>query len=180
MTATAQPLVSLRSHASRAPWSLGELASLADRLLAAAGRAPDRPTSERTVRFYVSRAVVQGPFGRGPGSAWGYPHLVELLAARLAQQAGESLDTIALRRGALAPDALESWTADALGAPLPPPLEPVQEGHDPVLDEWARVVLVPGAELHLAQSHPLRRDPARLGLLLDQLRHALSPSPEDG
>lgn len=180
MTATAQPLVSLRSHASGAPWSLGELAALADRLLIAAGHAPDRPTSERTVRFYVSRAVVQAPFGRGPGSAWGYPHLVELLAARLAQQAGESLDAIALRRGECTTDELESWTADALGAPLPLPGEPVREISGPSLDEWCRVVLAPGAELHLAQSHPLRCDPARLGLVLDQLRHALSPSPEDG
>lgn len=176
MPTSAQPLTTLRNQAREAPWSLAELAALADRLLEAAGRAPDRPTTDRTVRFYVSRAVIQGPFGRGPGSAWGYPHLVELLAARLAQLDGESLDAIALRRAALPPAALEEWTAERLGAAVPravPPPTPVPG------DDWCRLAIGPGAELHLASTHPLRQDAARLGALLDHLRHEVAPSPEE-
>jgi hypothetical protein len=178
MPTSAIPIVTLRRQAREAPWAVGELAALADRLLSAAGHAPERPTTDRTVRFYVSRAVVQAPFGRGPGTAWGYPHLVELLAARLAQQQGDSLDAIALRRGQLTPTALEEWTARALGAALPE-LAPAPR-HDPPLGEaWSRHAVAPGVELHLADDHPLRRDTARLGALLDHLRREVVPSPEE-
>jgi hypothetical protein len=176
MPTSAIPLVTLRRQARDAPWAVGELALLADRLLSAAGHAPDRPTTDRTVRFYVSRAVVQAPFGRGPGTAWGYPHLVELLAARLAQQQGDSLDAIALRRGELTPAALEEWTARALGRALP---EVVPAPRPPPGEAWSRHAVAPGVELHLADDHPLRRDAERLGALLDHLRREVAPSPEE-
>lgn len=175
-----EPLVALRRHAAGAPWALDELAGLADGLLAAAGHEPPRPTSERTVRFYVSRGVVRSPFGRGPGSTWGYPHLVELLAARLAQQDGETLDQAAERRRALDDAALEEFSASRLGR-VPLELPEGADHADPMVtgSAWRRHVVAPGLELHLAASHPLAGDPRRLGAILEGLaREAASSAPE--
>jgi hypothetical protein len=179
MASTAEPLVTLRRHAGNAPWSLAELAALTDRLLGAAGALPAKPTTDRTVRFYVTRAVVQGPFGRGPGSAWGYPHLIELLAARLAQRDGETLDAIAERRATLTPAALERHTADRLAVPLPAPAEPVTESVAPSSATWQRFAVSPGVELHLHHDHPLLRVPGQLAVLLDGLRAETAPSPKE-
>jgi hypothetical protein len=179
MPSTAEPLVTLRRQAGNAPWSLGELAALADRLLAAAGVRPARPTTDRTVRFYVTRTVVQPPFGRGPSSAWGYPHLVELLAARLAQHDGETLDAIAARRASLSPAALERHTATRLAVPLPAPDESGGEDVSPTGIGWRRFTVSPGVELHLHDEHPMLRDPRHLGALLDGLRAETGPTPEE-
>lgn len=174
------PLVALRRHAAHAPWALDELATLADELLAATGHAPPRATTERTVRFYVSRGVVRAPFGRGPGSTWGYPHLVELLAARLAQEGGESLELVASRRLALDDPALECFTAERLGAvPSQLPGEATASPPSPGGAAWRRFTVAAGVELHLAADHPLVGDPGRLAALLDGLtRETASSAPE--
>lgn len=175
-----EPLVALRRHAAQAPWSVAELAALGDRLLGAAGLLPPRPTTERTVRFYVSRGVMRPPFGRGPGSAWGYPHLVELLAARLAQQEGESLEQVAERRRRCDDAALEQFTADRLGAtPIEEPAGAEPAGEASAGSAWLRHAVAPGLELHLAADHPLAGDSRRLGALLERLaREATSSAPE--
>ena len=180
MTSTGiEPLVALRRHAADAPWALGELAALADTLLESAGHGPPRATSERTVRFYVGRGVVRPPFGRGPGSTWGYPHLVELLAARLAQEAGESLDAVGARRRALDDDAVGRYDGDRLDAvQIDMPL-PAASDAAPAGAAWQRYPVTDGLELHLAADHPLVGDPRRLGALIARLaREAASPAPE--
>lgn len=179
MTSTAAPLVTLRRHATDAPWTVAELAALTDRLLEAAGVRPARPTTDRTVRFYVTKGVVQVPFGRGPGSSWGYPHLIELLAARLAQHDGETLETVAARRGQLSAEALERRTAARLAVPLPAPAEAPAPPHTPVGAAWHHFEVHPGIELHLHHDHPLLRDPRRLGSLLDGLRAETALPSED-
>jgi hypothetical protein len=147
---------------------VAELAELADRLLEAAGQPPERPTTDRTVRFYVTRRVLQPPFGQGPGSAWGYPHLVELLAARLAQRAGEPLEAIATRRATLSPEALERQAAQDLGVAVPGPVDRSPPVSHPA-GVARQVVVEPGVELHLAADHPLSRDDERLGTIVDRL-----------
>lgn len=179
MASTAAPLVTLRRHAVDAPWTVAELAALADRLLDAAGVTPARPTTDRTVRFYVTKGVVQVPFGRGPGSSWGYPHLIELLAARLAQHDGETLEAIAAGREQLSADALERRTAARLAVPLPAPVEVTAPPIAPIGAAWHHFEVHPGLELHLHHDHPLLRDPQRLGSLLDGLRTETRPSSEE-
>jgi hypothetical protein len=175
------PCQALRAQGATAPWSVAELAALADRLLHAAGVAPARPTTERTVRYYVSRQVVSSPFGRGPGSTWGYPHLVELLAARLALHEAESLDAAAARRSALDAAALERHAASRLDLPtsLPTAAALADEAPRAVGTSWHRFAVADGVELHLAGGHPLAADSRRLGALLDDLaREVASPAPE--
>lgn len=179
MPSTADPLVTLRRLGVEAPWTAAELAREVDRLLRAAGSAPARPTTERTLRFYVSRRVVQPPFGRGAGSSWGYPHLVELLAARLGQQHGESLETVAERRGAMDPELLERHTVTRLGVPLPPPVESEPAPVEVAGRNWHRIGVASGVELHLAEGHPLLDHPDRLAQVVAGLRSAAGPLQEE-
>ena len=171
--------MTLRRHGADAPWAIGDLAVLADRLLGAAGAQPPKPTTDRTVRFYVTRGVVQVPFGRGRGSSWGYPHLIELLAARLAQLDGEALEAIVERRLRLSAEALERHTATRLAVPLPAPVDPVPPVATPESVGWRRIAVTDGVELHLRDQHPLLRDPRRLGIVLDGLRNETGPSSEE-
>ncbi|HRP08785.1 MAG TPA: hypothetical protein PLL69_09900 [Gemmatimonadales bacterium] len=181
MQSLADPLVTLRRLGVEAPWTAAELAREADRLLRAAGSESSRATTERTLRFYVSRGVVQPPFGRGAGSSWGYPHLVELLAARLAQQHGESLETVAVRRGTMDPELLERHTVARFGVPLPPPVEvePESPAPAPAGCNWRRIAVEPGMELHLAEGHSLLDHPDRLAQVIAGLRQAAGHSQEE-
>lgn len=164
----------LRRYQDAAPWRLAELVALGDDLLAAADAAPDKPTTERTLRFYVSRGVVHPPYGRGAGSSWGYRHLVELLAARLAQHGGETLDAIAAAREALGTRALERQVAERLGPAFFRPrlmrdAAPAPVASRPAGTEWYRIPVGDGAELHLAATHPLLADAARLSTVVSHL-----------
>ena len=172
-------MVTLRRHGADAPWTVGDLAALTDRLLAAAGAESAKPTTDRTVRFYVTRGVVQAPFGRGRGSSWGYPHLIELLAARLAQLDGEALGAIIARRARSSAEVLERHVATRLGVALPVPEAPVAAPEVPPHLSYHRFAVSTGVELHLQDDHPLLREPRRLGTVLDDLRAATGPSSEE-
>jgi hypothetical protein len=157
-----------------APHTLDAMVALAERLLAAAGQAPDRPTTERTVRYYVRAGVVRPPVGRGASARWEYPHLLDLLEARLAQQEGMPLERIAAARAARDDIALERQVAtrlQALGDPAPAADDP-----PPTLPGagWHRLPFAEGAELHLVLGHPLLDDPARLGAVLAACARSLS------
>lgn len=170
MASHPDPLVALRRHASSAPWRARELIELADRLLSGVDPDQDRPLTDRTLHYYVASRVVRPPSGRGAGTGWGYPHLIELLAARLARAAGDSLPVIATRRDEWALDALERQVADALGCAVGAPVDSTQaddSGDIPVA--WRDHQITPSVVLRLAVTHPLHDDPRRLGVLLDGL-----------
>ena len=184
MTTTSDAVNALRRYQDAAPWRLGDLTALVDELLAAMGAAPDKPTTERTLRFYVTRGVVHPPYGRGAGSSWGYRHLVELLAARLAQQGGQTLDVIAAARESLGERALERQVAERLGPAFFRPRlvrnasqAPVAPG--PIGTEWRRILVGDGAELHLAAEHPLLSDAARLDTVVRQLTEITHVPPQE-
>ncbi|MES2305300.1 MAG: hypothetical protein V4558_07320 [Gemmatimonadota bacterium] len=171
----------LRRYHESAPWRLAELIELADGLMVDAGLPREKPTTERTVRFYVARGVIHPPYGRGAGSSWGYRHLIDLVAVRLSQQAGETLETIAEFRTRAGETGLEQMVAERLGAAFFRPrlvrdANPVPEPLPPLSAEWQRISLGEGAELHLAAGHPLLADDPRLRALVTQLRGLIHPS----
>lgn len=124
--AGADPLESLRAYRALAPWSLRDLAALAGALLDASNVVPVNPAArahpgERTIRFYVARGLVSPPEGRGTAATYGYRHLLQVLAIKLRQMEGATLDALTRELAELAGDMLERRVASALGPAVPPP-----------------------------------------------------------
>lgn len=195
----ADALSTLRQYAALAPWSLRDLSALAGAILDTSAIYPvnaaasARP-SERTIRFYVTRKLVSPPEGRGTAATYGYRHLLQVLAIKLQQMEGATLEQLVKELGGLAGDVVERRVAAALGSRLPPPDQlplTVPEGAPRgkvgrALAAWAggpaprrgkgqllrRIALGPGAELLLDERHALF-DALEDEAIVDALRHAL-------
>jgi MerR-like DNA binding protein len=195
------PLTTLREYRALAPWGLRDLAALAGGILDASGVVPvnaaarARP-SERTIRFYVARGLVSPPDGRGTAAVYSYRHLLQVLAIKLRQMEGATLDSMVKEFAGLTGDLIEKRTATALGPGLPPPeqlpllrtpgtgrgrvgravmawLAPV-EGVATASSTCRRIPVAPGVEVLIDEQHPALRlngDPA---VIAEALRQALS------
>ncbi len=185
------PLANLRGYAALAPWNLHDLAGLAGALLDASGIYPlnaaarARPT-ERTIRFYVAQGLVNKPEGRGTAATYNYRHLLQVLAIKLRQMEGATLEKVASEFAGLTGDVIERRVASALGAALPPPERlsvtpgesaprgrvgramqlramPSGDAGQPRFRGIQRLEVAPGVELLIDAHHPaLRRDPEGL------------------
>ena len=126
LTAPPDPLTTLREYRSLAPWGLRDLAALAAGILDASGVVPvnaaarARP-SERTIRFYVARGLVSPPDGRGTAAVYSYRHLLQVLAIKLRQMEGATLETMTREFADLTGDLIERRVAGVLGPALPRP-----------------------------------------------------------
>jgi hypothetical protein len=203
ISTASDPLTTLRQYAALAPWSLRDLSALAGAILEASSVYPinaaasARP-SERTIRFYVTRKLVSPPEGRGTAATYGYRHLLQVLAIKLQQMEGATLDALVNDLGALTGDVVERRVAASLGSRLPPPeqLPLTRPSGSPrgkvgrALATWSdpaatarrgkgqmvrRVSLGPGADLLVDERHPLfasLEDEA----IVEALRQALESS----
>lgn len=197
----ADPLRALREYRTLAPWSLRDLAALAGAILDASGVFPlnvsarARP-SERTIRFYVAEGLVSPPEGRGTAATYSYRHLLQLLAIKLRQMEGATLDTITRDLGDQGGDQIERRVAAALGPGLPPPsrLTVSQPGAPRgkvgrVLQDWMqaadsadaarptlcrRIPVGQGVEVLIDARHPLLRSHSEEAAIIDALRSAIA------
>jgi len=195
------PLTTLREYRALAPWGLRDLAALAGGILDASGVVPvnaaarARP-SERTIRFYVARGLVSPPDGRGTAAVYSYRHLLQVLAIKLRQMEGATLDAMLKEFAGMTGDLIERRAASALGPGLPPPdqlpllrtpgtgrgrvgravmawLAPV-EGLSSAGSTCRRIPIAPGVEVLMDEQHPalrLNRDPT---VIAEALRQALA------
>ncbi|HEU5050281.1 MAG TPA: MerR family transcriptional regulator [Gemmatimonadales bacterium] len=183
--APVDPLATLREYRPLAPWGLRDLAALAGAILDASGVVPinaaarAHPT-ERTIRFYVARGLVSPPEGRGTAAVYTYKHLLQVLAIKLRQMEGATLETIVREAESLSGDMIERRVAQTLGPALPRPsqlalLQAPGTGRGRVgraLQAWIaapdssaaargalcrRVVVAPGVELLIDDQHPIAR-----------------------
>jgi DNA-binding transcriptional MerR regulator len=180
----ADPLRTLREYRTLAPWSLRDLAALAGSILDASGIFPlnvsarARPT-ERTIRYYVAQGLVSPPEGRGTSATYSYRHLLQVLAIKLRQMEGATLEAITKDLGDQGGDVIERRVATALGSGLPAPsrLTVTQPGAPRgkvgrVIQDWMqspeqgdplrpracrRLPLGTGIELLVDERHPLLR-----------------------
>src|SRR5687768_12330223 len=108
-----EPAVALlRAHAQHAPWNARGLASHVTALVDAAGMRPTNASaraapSARSVRFYVASGLLDRPEGTGTAATYNYRHLLQLLAIKIRQREGQSLDTIRNEMKDVTGDALE-------------------------------------------------------------------------
>jgi hypothetical protein len=199
--APADPLSTLREYRALAPWGLRDLAALAGGILDASGVVPvnaaarARP-SERTIRFYVARGLVSPPDGRGTAAVYSYRHLLQVLAIKLRQMEGATLESMLKEFAGLTGDLIERRAATALGPGLPPPdhlpllrtpgtgrgrvgravmawLAPV-EGLTAASSSCRRIAVAPGVEVLIDEQHPALRLNGDTAVIAEALRQALA------
>jgi hypothetical protein len=195
------PLTVLREYRALAPWGLRDLAALAGGILDASGVVPvnaaarARP-SERTIRFYVARGLVSPPDGRGTAAVYSYRHLLQVLAIKLRQMEGATLESMQKEFAGMTGDLIERRTATALGPGLPPPeqlpllrtpgtgrgrvgravmawLSPV-EGLGATSAICRRIPVSPGVEVLMDEQHPALRLNSDPTVIAEAIRQALS------
>jgi len=194
------PLEALRAYRTLAPWSLRDLAALAGALLDASNVVPVNPAArahpgERTIRFYVARGLVSPPEGRGTAATYGYRHLLQVLAIKLRQMEGATLDALTRELTELAGDMLERRVASALGPVVPLPERALAAagphaprgrvaraiqgalpapGQPPRPSTCRRIPCGAGAELLLDERHPALHAPGAEAALARDVAHLLA------
>src|SRR6188472_4593319 len=117
------PVTLLRTHSRHAPWNARGLAAHVTALVDAAGMRPTNASaraapSARAVRFYVSNGLLDRPEGTGTAATYNYRHLLQLLAIKIRQREGQTLDVIKREMRETTGDALERRIAGSLAPAL--------------------------------------------------------------
>lgn len=167
----------LRAHARHAPWNARGLAAHVTALVDAAGLRPTNASARaiptaRAVRYYVAAGLVDHPEGRGTAATYHYRHLLQLLAIKVRQREGQTLDGIRREMHDLSGDLLERRVAQALAPALGSAADRTAlEGSDePVA--WKRVSVADGIELSVRSDSPAAGD-ASLVAMREAVRAAL-------
>lgn len=171
------PVQLLRAHARHAPWNARGLAAHAAALVDSAGVKPTNASaratpSARAVRFYVANGLLNRPEGAGTAATYGYRHLLQLLAIKIRQREGQTLESIKAEMRETTGDALERRVAASLAPALL-----LQTGFGNTADpdaiaNWRRVGIADGVELHVREGSPAAEDDT-LVTLRDAIRRAL-------
>ena len=164
------PIVLLRAHARHAPWNARGLAAHATALVDAAGLRPTNASaraapSARAVRFYVASGLLDRPEGTGTSATYGYRHLLQLLAIKIRQREGRTLEFIKQEMREVAGDALERRVAGSLAPALGVGADTTaltQDDASPA--SWRRVRVAEGIELHVRDDSPAARDEALVAM----------------
>ncbi|MEN9508271.1 MAG: hypothetical protein RLZZ621_834 [Gemmatimonadota bacterium] len=170
------PVSLLRAHARHAPWNARGLAAHAASLVDSAGVKPTNASaratpSARAVRFYVANGLLDRPEGAGTAATYGYRHLLQLLAIKIRQREGQTLEAIRQEMKETTGDALERRVAASLAPALSLQL-PAGGRQEPALAAWRRVTIADGVELHVRDDSPAAADDTLVGLR-DALRRTL-------
>lgn len=144
----------LRAHSRHAPWNARGLAAHATALVDAAGMRPTNASaratpSARAVRFYVAHGLLDHPIGRGTAATYHYRHLLQLLAIKIRQREGQTLDTIKAELSGATGDALEKRVAQSLAPALEAGADHTVQHDDDAVQSWRRIAVAEGIELHV-------------------------------
>jgi len=159
------PVALLRTHAKQAPWNARGLAAHVTALVDAAGVRPTNASaraapSARAVRFYVASGLLDRPEGAGTAATYGYRHLLQLLAIKIRQREGATLETIKREMKDFAGDALERRVASSLAPALGVGADTAARHDDDPPPIWRRVTIADGIELHVREDSPAANDSA--------------------
>jgi DNA-binding transcriptional MerR regulator len=159
------PVTLLRTHSRHAPWNARGLAAHVTALVDAAGMRPTNASaraapSARAVRFYVASGLLDRPEGAGTAATYNYRHFLQLLAIKIRQREGATLETIKKEMKEFAGDALERRVATSLAPALGSGADAAQKHDDDVVPAWRRVSVAEGIELHIREDVPAARDAA--------------------
>lgn len=164
------PIALLRAHARHAPWNARGLAAHVTALVDAAGVRPTNASaraapSARSIRFYVANGLLERPEGTGTAATYNYRHFLQLLAIKIRQREGFTLDVIKNEMKDFAGDALERRVAASLAAALGATVETRRQAtDDDASASWRRVAVADGVELHVRDDTPASRDEALMAM----------------
>jgi DNA-binding transcriptional MerR regulator len=163
---TDSPVALLRAHSRHAPWNARGLAAHATALVDSAGFRPTNTSaraapSARAIRFYVAQRLLDRPEGAGTTATYGYRHLLQLLAIKIRQREGQTLDVIKRELAGVSGEQLERRVATALAPALSVSAD-VSVRNDDVqpIAQWRRVAVADGVELHVRTDSMASRDDA--------------------
>lgn len=159
------PVSLLRTHSRHAPWNARGLAAHVTALVDAAGMRPTNASaraapSARAVRFYVASGLLDRPEGAGTAATYNYRHFLQLLAIKIRQREGATLETIKKEMKEVAGDALEKRVATSLAPALGARADVAQQHDEDAMPVWRRVNVADGIELHVRDDVPAARDAA--------------------
>jgi DNA-binding transcriptional MerR regulator len=158
------PIALLRAHGLHAPWNARGLASHVSGLVDSIGVRPTNASaraapSPRAIRYYVSNGLLDRPEGTGTSATYGYRHFLQLLAIKIRQREGASLDTIKREMAGVTGDSLERRIATSLAAALGATAETRRQNAESAgPSNWRRIVVADGVELHVRDDSPSAGD----------------------
>jgi DNA-binding transcriptional MerR regulator len=165
------PIALLRAHARQAPWNARGLAAHVTALVDAAGVRPTNASaraapSARSIRFYVANGLLARPEGTGTSATYNYRHFLQLLAIKIRQREGVTLDAIKKEMAEFTGDALERRVAASLAASLGATVETRRQApdDDESAPSWRRMSVADGVELHVRDDSPASRDEALVAM----------------
>jgi DNA-binding transcriptional MerR regulator len=120
--------------------------------------------SARSVRFYVANGLLDRPEGTGTAATYNYRHLLQLLAIKIRQREGQSLETIKEEMKDMTGDALERRIATSLAPALTAGADSTVQHDDTNTYTWRRAPVAEGIELHIREDSPAARDEAVLAM----------------
>jgi DNA-binding transcriptional MerR regulator len=121
------------------------------------------PTA-RSVRFYVANGLLDRPEGTGTAATYNYRHLLQLLAIKIRQREGQSLEKIKSEMKDVTGDALERRIATSLAPALTSGADTTAEREDGNTYSWRRTPVADGIELHIREDSPAARDEAVIAM----------------
>ena len=159
------PVALLRAHARHAPWNARGLAAHVTALVDAAGMRPTNASaraapSARAVRFYVSNGLLDRPEGTGTAAIYNYRHLLQLLAIKIRQREGQTLEVIKREMRETTGDLLERRIAQSLAPALGARADVVVAQDDQRALAWRRVLVADGIEIHVRDDSPASSEDA--------------------
>lgn len=134
-------------------------------LVDAAGMRPTNASaraapSARAVRFYVAGGLLDHPEGLGTAATYNYRHFLQLLAIKIRQREGATLETIKGEMKEFAGDALERRVATSLAPALGSGADVAVRHDDDEAVAWRRIQVADGIELHVREDSPAARESA--------------------
>ena len=163
------PVALLRAHARHAPWNARGLAAHVTALVDAAGMRPTNASaraapSARAVRFYVANGLLDRPEGTGTAATYNYRHFLRLLAIKIRQREGQTLDVIRQEMKEVTGDLLERRIAGSLAPALGVGADVAVAHDDDRLLAWRRLPIADGIEIHVREDSPAARDDALVAM----------------
>ena len=164
------PVALLRAHSRHAPWNARGLAAHVTALVDAAGVRPTNASaraapSARAVRFYVSNGLLDRPEGTGTAATYNYRHLLQLLAIKIRQREGQTLEVIKREMRETTGDQLERRIAQSLAPALGARADTaVANTDDQRPFAWQRVMVADGIELHIRDDSPASSEDAIIAM----------------